>query len=191
MHIHQLSLSHIRDQDRILVRVKSTEADEFRLWLTRRMAIQLFPVMDKVLADQIAKGGSLDTSHLIGADEQTRSMMAEFQGADALKQADFDTPYDNDVRNLPLGAEPLLVTEISFKPLRPELLEAVFSEAVKAAGEPRKLRMVIDLKLMHSFIHMLRNCFSKARWGELSSAGGPAPAGVAQDPSDTKPRYLN
>ncbi len=194
MQIHQLSFSHDREQDRILVRINSTTADEFRLWLTRRLAIQLLPLLDKVLADQLAKSGATGTSHLIGADEQTKRMMAEFQSSDALKEADFSTPYDSAARNLPLGPDPLLVTEISFKPLRVDLLEALFTEGGKGPGrpgEPRQLRLNLDLKLAHSFIHMLRNCFAKAQWGDATVTAGVATAAAAQDLAGAKPRYLN
>jgi hypothetical protein len=197
MQIHQLSFSHDREQDRILVRINSTTADEFRLWLTRRLSIQLLPLLDKVLSDQLAKSGATGTSHLIGADEQTKRMMAEFQSSDALKEADFSTPYDDSARNLPLGPDPLLVTEISFKPLRADLLEALFSEGSKGsraagqAGEPRQLRLNLDLRLAHSFIHMLRNCFVKAQWGDSTVTASGASATPAQDLAGAKPRYLN
>ncbi len=191
MQIHQLSLSHVREQDRILVRIKSTTADEFRLWLTRRMSLRLIPMLEKVVADQLAKSGSPDTSHLIGADEQTRQLMSEFQGSEALKQADFATPYDSDVRNLPLGVEPLLVTDISFTPLKNDQLEVVFSEPPKAPAEPRSLRMVADLSLAHSFIHMLKKCFAQAHWGDVSTGADLAATGASQELASQKPRYLN
>ena len=193
MRIHQLSFSHDREQDRILVRINSTEGDEFRLWLTRRLAIQLLPLLDKVLAEQLAKSGAPGVSHLIGADEDTKRMMTEFQSTDAIKDADFSTPYDSAARNLPLGADPLLVTEVSFKPLRPELLEVLFVEGIKRAPgqEPRQLRLNLDMKLSHSFGHMLRGCLAKAQWGETGVVASPAAASQLQDLAETKPRYLN
>lgn len=193
MRIHQLSFSHDREQDRILVRINSIEGDEFRLWLTRRLSIQLLPLLDKVLAEQLAKSGAPGVSHLIGADDDTKRMMTEFQSSNAIKDADFSTPYDSAARNLPLGAAPLLVTEVGFKPLRPELLEVVFTEGVKAApgSEPRQLRLNLDMKLSHSFGHMLRGCFAKAQWGETGTIASPAAAPAPQDLAEAKPRYLN
>ena len=193
MRIHQLSFSHDREQDRILVRINSAEGDEFRLWLTRRLSIQLLPLLDRVLAEQLAKSGAPGVSHLIGADEDTKRMMTEFQSGDAIKDADFSTPYDSAARNLPLGANPLLVTEVSFKPLRPELLEVLFTEGIKQApgSEPRQLRLNLDMKLSHSFGHMLRGCFAKAQWGETGVVASPAAAPKPQDMVEAKPRYLN
>ena len=193
MRIHQLSFSHDREQDRILVRINSTDGDEFRLWLTRRLAIQLLPLLDKVLAEQLAKSGKPGVSHLIGADEDTKRMMTEFQSSDAIKDADFSTPYDNLARNLPLGPNPLLVTEVGFKPLRTELLEVLFTEGSRAApgSEPRQLRLNLDLKLSHSFGHMLRGCFAKAQWGETGVVAPAAAAPQAPDLAEAKPRYLN
>ena len=193
MRIHQLSFSHDREQDRILVRINSTEGDEFRLWLTRRLSIQLLPLLDKVLADQLAKSGAPEVSHLIGADDDTKRLMTEFQSSNAIKDADFSTPYDGAARNLPLGAHPLLVTEISFKPLRPDVLEVLFTEGIKQepGREPRQLRLNMDMKLSHSFGHMLRGCYAKAQWGESGVSVGAATAPKAQEMAEVKPRYLN
>ena len=190
MQIHQLSLSYVREHDRILLRIKSTASDEFRLWLTRRMSLRLIPLLDKVIADQSAKSGSPDTTHLIEADEQTRQMMAEFKGSDALKDADFATPYESEVRNLPLGVEPLLVTDIKFTPEANQQLRVEFSEPARPPNEARSLRMVVDMTLSHSFAHMLKKSFAQAQW-----AGGPAKAASTTPTPEAaeglRPKYLN
>ena len=36
MNIHQLSVTYLPEQDRILARVNTTAGEEMRLWLTRR-----------------------------------------------------------------------------------------------------------------------------------------------------------
>lgn len=190
MHIHQLSLSYVNEQDRILVRINSTTADEFRLWLTRRMALRLIPLLDKIAADQMARKGSPDTSHLIGADEATRRMMSEFEGSDALKQADFSTPYDSAARNLPLGVEPLLVTDISFTPKPKDLIETVFTEKASVGAEPRCLRILVDMNLTHSFIHMLKRSIGQAQWDAVAGVAG-GQGKVSEVGSAVKPKYLN
>lgn len=191
MQIHQLSLAYLVDEDRVLLRINTQQADEFRLWLTRRMSLRLLPLMDKVMADQVARDGAPDTSHLASADEATRRMMAEFQGSDALKGADFDTPYETGARNLPLGPDPVLVTEVTFKPTQPGLMQVLFSEILKGRTEPRKLQVVVDRKLMHSFRHLLRNCVAKAQWSESVTATGAAAPPPSAEGAGEKPRYLN
>lgn len=39
--IHQINTNYIADQDRILLRIATLENEEFALWLTRRIAMQL------------------------------------------------------------------------------------------------------------------------------------------------------
>ena len=43
MNIHQLSARYNQEQDRILVRINSTEGTEMRLWFTRRLTLALWP----------------------------------------------------------------------------------------------------------------------------------------------------
>jgi hypothetical protein len=47
MNIHQLSVSYDERQDRLLLRLNTQDRQEFRFWLTRRMALRLFPAIEQ------------------------------------------------------------------------------------------------------------------------------------------------
>src|SRR3954471_331756 len=109
MKIHQLSVTYLAEQDRILLRVNTDAAEEMRVWLTRRLMLGLWPLLSKLLTRHLLKleaaGNSLET-----ADEDLRRMLADFRKEEFLRHADFDTPY-RETAGLPLGEEPLLVTD--------------------------------------------------------------------------------
>ena len=46
MHIHQLNVSHVERQDRLLLRLNTQTAEEFRFWLTRRMTLRLTQALE-------------------------------------------------------------------------------------------------------------------------------------------------
>src|SRR5512141_1931551 len=116
MKIHQLSVTYLAEQDRILVRVNTAASQEMRLWLTRRLLLGLWPLLSKLMTKHLLKleaaGTSLDT-----ADEDLKRMLADFRKEEFLRDADFETPYQENQVTLPLGDEPLLVTDVDAAPL--------------------------------------------------------------------------
>ena len=58
MQVHQLSVNYEQAQDRILARINTTTGDELRVWLTRRLCLNLWPSLNKAVAEHVvaAKG---------------------------------------------------------------------------------------------------------------------------------------
>ena len=106
MNIHQLSVSHDERQDRLLLRLNTQDGQEFRFWLTRRMAIRLLPAMDQsVVRLEAAQPG------LAATDASSQQMLTELKRDAFLQTADFSTPYAAEPQQLPLGDEPFLITD--------------------------------------------------------------------------------
>lgn len=53
MKIHQLTVHYDPSEDRLLLRIGTTDQTEIQAWLTRRMTLKLAPALPKVLANQI------------------------------------------------------------------------------------------------------------------------------------------
>jgi hypothetical protein len=193
MKIHQLSVTYLAEQDRILVRVNTAAAEEMRLWLTRRLMLGLWPLLSKLLTKHLLKlesaGTSLDT-----ADEGLKKMLADFRKEEFLKNADFETPYKEDQAELPLGEEPLLVTDVDASPLPNGRLRLSFNERTPNADKPRSFQMEMEPKLMQGLMHLLEQALVRSQWPE---AFGTAPVALEDGAAseDTlvprKPRYLN
>jgi hypothetical protein len=190
MNIHQLSVTYLAEQDRILVRVNTTAAEEMRLWLTRRLMLGLWPLLSRLLTEHLLKleaaGTSLDT-----ADEELKKMLADFRKEEFLQHADFDTPYqDNQV--LPLGEEPLLVTDVDAAPLPNGRLQLSFNERPPNADTPRAFQMEMEPRLMHGLMHLLGQALAQSHWREPFSAPvALEDGGAGEDGGPNKPRYLN
>ena len=192
MKIHQLSVAYLSHQDRILVRVNTAAAQEKRLWLTRRLMLVLWPQLSKLFTRHLLKleaaGSSLET-----ADEGLRKMLADFRKEEFLKEADFDTPYQENQAQLPLGEAPLLVTDVDAAPLPNGLLRLSFNERSPGPEQPRNFRMDMEPKLMQGLLHLLEQALTLSQWHEAFDAGPMAveEGAVEQGPSARKPRYLN
>jgi hypothetical protein len=192
MKIHQLSVNYLAEQDRILVRINTAASEEMRLWLTRRLMLGLWPLLSKLLTKHLLKmeaaGTSLDT-----ADEDLKKMLADFRKQEFLQHADFDTPYEANQAQLPLGDEPLLITDVDASPLPNGRLRLGFNERPPNADKPRSFKMEMDPKLMQGLMHLLEQALARSQWREPFGAPTAVDESTAGEESEKprKPRYLN
>jgi hypothetical protein len=192
MHIHQMSVTYLPEQDRILMRVNTTEGEEMRLWLTRRLMVGLWPLLSKMLTEHLLKleaaGASLES-----ADEALKKMLAEFRKEEFLQHADFETPFQEGQQRLPLGEEPLLVTDVDATPLAAGPLRLSFNE--RSAGgdaKPRSFQMEMEPRLMQGLMHLLEQALGQSQWREAFAQAEPAERpGGEEGPEPRRPRYLN
>jgi hypothetical protein len=191
MKIHQLSVTYLAEQDRILVRINTSAAKEMRLWLTRRLMMGLWPLLSKLLTQHLLKleaaGRTLDS-----ADAGLRKMLADFRKEEFLKDADFETPYQEKEPVPAQGEEPLLVTDVDASPLPDGRLRLSFNEHRKESErEPRRFQVEMQPKLMQGLMHLLEQALVRAQWGDpLGSAAGDGAPPDENQPAH-RPRYLN
>ncbi|MET0311686.1 MAG: hypothetical protein ABW051_06510 [Burkholderiaceae bacterium] len=194
MNIHQLSVNYINEQDRILVRINTTAGEELRLWLTRRLTLGLVPVLGRVVAEQAVTQETAKTPGIAPAvaDPETKKMLAEFKKEETLQKADFKTPYRDQAAALPLGAEPLLVTEVNVTPTPTGQLQLSFQEKLPGAPQPRGFQMALESQLTHGLLHLVEKALVVSEWRGPAPAGAVPPAAAPEEPpTGGKPRYLN
>jgi hypothetical protein len=191
MQIHQMSVTYLPEQDRILMRVNTTEGEEMRMWLTRRLMVGLWPLLTKLLIEHLLKLESAGAS-LSGANPELKKMLADFRKEEFLQHADFDTPYQEGEGRLPLGEEPLLVTDVDASPLTSGPLRLNFNERPpQGDAKPRTFQMEMQPKLMQGLMHLLDQALLQSQWRESfapAAAAEPPPEDGAEPP---RPRYLN
>ncbi len=185
MHVHQLSIRHIAEQDRLLVRLNTADGEEYRLWLTRRMLAILQPHLKKLLSN--SGQGAAD----LPQDEAGKQMLSEFRQEAVLQQSDFATPFNPQPAALPLGPEPLLVTHAQFAAAAGGALDIMFEEILPGQVTPRGLTVHLEYPLLVGMMRLLDNALEPADWA-LPEAGRPAPSGSpAAEPDPQRPKYVN
>jgi hypothetical protein len=202
VNIHQLSVNYIQEHDRILVRINTTASEELRLWFTRRLTLSLSPMLQKIVAEWVAKQEAVNSktiSPTAAADAQTQQMLAEFKREESLQKSDFQTPYKAP-NALPLGPEPLLVTEISVTPLPSGQLQLSFNEKLpldngQPSPNPRGFRVALEQKLVHGFVHLLDKAVATSQWTGTSLIAAAPEADIPGDENTggggERPKYLN
>jgi hypothetical protein len=191
MKIHQLSVNYIAEQDRIFVRINTASSEEIRLWLTRRLMLGLWPLLSRLLTQHLLKLESAGTS-LEAADEGLRKMLADFRKEQFMEQADFDTPYDENQAMLPLGPQPVLVTDVDASPLPNGRLRLSFNERLPNSGkDARSFQMELEPKLMQGMMHLLDQALVRSQWQEPFAQPAQEEGADPDASAARKPRYLN
>jgi hypothetical protein len=163
-----------------------------RLWLTRRLMLGLWPLLSKLLTKHLLKLEAAGTS-LDAADEDLKKMLADFRKEEFLRNADFETPYQETQVELPLGETPLLVTDVDAAPLPNGRMRLSFNERKPNSDKPRSFQMEMEPKLMQGLMHLLEQALARSQWREPFGAPLAVEDAAALDdePGPRKPRYLN
>ncbi|MDB5847682.1 MAG: hypothetical protein JWP29_1434 [Rhodoferax sp.] len=194
MNVHQMSVTYVSEQDRILLRINTTEGEEMRLWLTRRLMLGLWPGLNQT----ILGGSSQPQVNAPVADDAARKMVAEFQRQAFLQKSDFATPYTVEDAALPLGPEPLLVSQVQVTPLsrgtdaqQPQL-RIHFQEKPGTGAPQRGFQLELAPQLSHGLLHLLERALRESQWGLAGIGAAPAAEPEATAAAgDERPKYLN
>ena len=193
MHIHQLSIRYLLEHDRIQMRVNTTDNEELQLWLTRRMTLQLWPVLNQLVIDQYAIPANAKSDgyvNLAALDAPTRQLLTEQCKQETLQNADFQTPYRNEAAARPLGDAPLLVTEVTMSTTEQRHLRLNFKEQI-GDDTPRACQMELNGELVFGLLQLMEQALAQSQWSAAAPPAQPADDGTFADPSATRPTYLN
>ena len=203
MNIHQVSVSYVPDQDRMMIRINSKEGDELRAWMTRRLALALLPALNQTANEQMKKiAGPADPATSL--EEQRGQMLTAFQKEASLRTGDFETPYQEPgsptgrADLVPLAPEPLLLTEVKVTLMNSGQLHLQLFEKLPGKTDVRNFQVTMDAQLSNGLLHLLHQSLQTSQWLQV-----PPPAAhlAVELPADTepaeltadlaKPRYLN
>jgi hypothetical protein len=147
--LEQFSASYDAAQDRLLLRIRSSDDAEFRFWITRRYLALLWPLLMK-MAD--------DFSALKATDPATRSTLAELAHGEAVNKADFGSAY-RDGSLYPLGEEPILLGRVTIKPLQGKTQTLTL-----LPQEGQGINLDLDERLVHVLARLLQQAAIAAEW---------------------------
>jgi hypothetical protein len=185
MNIHQLSIIYVEEQDRILVRFNTSEGEELRLWLTRRMLARVFePLQDAVGHLEARKTPLTDGS------ASSRRMLADLKRAEVLEKSDFSTPYKSQSSDFPLGTQPLVVTQMSMSVQDSRQLQISFEERLAQHEAARSFQVSMESPMLHGFMHLLESALGKAQWDLAGVLHHGTETNAEETGEPARPKYL-
>ncbi len=188
MHVHQLSIAYLPEQDRILIRVNTSENRELQFWFTRRLTLGLTPLLERVVTETTAASRGPATTHLANADPNAKKAVADFNRSETIRGADFATPYRMAEATAPLFDSPLLITEVNIAPLGDGKLRLNCMEKLSGTPLARKFELALSDTLTHAFMHLLERAVVASRWRGPHTNDATA---TATEPAAPGTKYLN
>jgi hypothetical protein len=191
VNIHQINVGYQVEHDRLLIRINSQSGEEFRVWLTRRLSLQLLPILERSGQDQL-QAQIAEPNPAAPPHEQRQQLVRNFQKEAQAYQGDYQTPFRDQATALPLGQEPLLVTELQMTSLAEGKLQVSLLE--KLPQRQRDMQLVMDVTLTQGLTELLRRAIQASEW--LKGLDPKASPAIGTDPPEgdaraNKPRYLN
>jgi hypothetical protein len=171
MQLRQLKLDFVPEQDRLLLRISTSDGKEVLLWLTRRCVRMTWPLLLRMVE-------SSPRVQLAATTPEARAAVLGMEHERAIRSADFSKPYREDALDHPLGSEPLLITKLQ---TRREESGGHILTLLPARGQG--VHLTLDESLLHSFCRLLQNAVAKADWDfklEFPAVGHVQPAESGQ-----------
>ncbi len=161
--LHQITMSYVAEDDRLLLRISTTDKTEYRLWLTRRFVGVLWPALMKSMEKTPARKAAA----LMPA---ARKAVMAMEHQEALDQSDFSHPHEEKgYRDLTSKSGPLLVVGGKVTPGRDGSAVLVFKTRKGA-----EIKFTLDKTLLHALCKLLTQTTAKAGWELGITVGDPA-----------------
>ena len=176
MTIHQMQIRPDEQEDRLLLRLSTTDGAEFRFWLTRSFVKKLWGLLLRMVEWDKAVQQQFDAS--------MRQTVLEIQHQGFSQQGDFSKGFEELPRKFPLGEAPVLLA--SGKGVRRDDGLYVLS---LYPGTGQGLDMTLDTRLLHIFGKLVRDGVARTDWDMSLALSGQAAEPAQAEPA--APRKLN
>ena len=149
--LHQIQIQFDAQQDRGLLRIRTSTDDEFRFWLTRRFVKLLWGILIRMVES--------DTQVKSQASPDAKQAVLAFRHEQAVNETDFGTRYRSEDTRRPLGDAPLLLAKAQLKNINDGKKTLAL-----APMEGPAVELVLDDKLVHSLCELLVEIARNAEW---------------------------
>ena len=175
--MHQMQLSYMPTEDRILFRMNTKARQEFRFWMTRRYTSILWNTLSKMISDQ-EKKDEIQEERSEGPlkDALVESAKKEIEHQEIVSKSDFKTQYQES-SYLPLGEEPALLFSVGVKPNN-KAQPMLCMHPEKGQG----IEIVLNDQILHSLCKLIVDTSKKADW-KLDLRFAPPPSAEGEPPA--------
>lgn len=117
MNLQQLNGIYYPEEDRILLRIKTSDNAEYRLWLTRLILKKIVGMIEKISQKHIFDNNKNKT-----LSAQTVETIDEIQQKKIQAETDLTKTY-RPATTLPLGSDPKMISDINFLIINPNAIK--------------------------------------------------------------------
>ena len=149
--LRQLNVSYIDAEDRLLLKVSTSEDEEYRVWCTRRFTRLLIDRLEETFQKEIPSAAAVP--------EPARREVARMQHKQTVTEESFAQPYQAEPTAYPLGEDGLLVTTLKYSQ-QPDKTVQLFLGNNKGVG----ITLNLNEHLKHQLYELFTRATGKADW---------------------------
>jgi hypothetical protein len=157
--LRQLNVSYVEVEDRLLLKMSTSDDQEYRAWCTRRYTRLLLERLEVLFETEVSEEKTLPS--------EARKDMARIQHSSSVSEDAFTQSYEAEPVSYPLGEEGVLLTRISYK--RSE--RGVLMLSLSGEGGTG-LTLNMNSKLQHHLYEIFDRASRRAGWLEGSRPPG-------------------
>ena len=150
--LHQINMEYRAEEDRVMLKINTTDRKELRLALTRRFVRQFWDSLQKILAEQPVPAS-------VPATAPERKAMVGFRAERAAPESSFREKFE-DGTEFPLGADPVLAVGFSYVPPAPPA-PAKISFTLQGGAE---IGLPVNETILHSLAKLLAAVNERSGW---------------------------
>lgn len=156
MAIHQIQLRYDPAADRLLLQLRSSEAEIYAAWLTRRMVSRVLPPFRQAV---LQAGVACAAPRALPVPE-ARQMLEQAALQRPLPGAEFGQPFKADDGSYPLGTEPLLPDAADLRPGADGQITLALRET-----RGRRIDLLLTADLSTALLRLIDGALKTADWG--------------------------
>jgi hypothetical protein len=149
--LRQMKISYVDREDRLLLRISNSDDQEYRLWCTRRFTRLMLDRFEHEFQEEVVAAAPVP--------QEARKDVAQMQHSQAVKEEDFQKPYDAVPTEYPLGEKGLLVSTLKYNKNEKGVMSLNLSD-----GKDKGMSLNLNPSLQHQFYELLRRATEKAGW---------------------------
>jgi hypothetical protein len=154
MSIKQFNGSYMPNEDRILFRFNTADDDEYRFWLTRRVALFILAATDHLVEKK------LEQKHA----KPAAKAIAQFQQEAVKEQTKFTSDYQP-ASKYPIGSDPVLVMDVKCTMIQVDQVDALSMDLVMPGGANLNLKLTVSI--LQTMRLLLERLAMQANWGQM------------------------
>ncbi|BAS68219.1 hypothetical protein [Bathymodiolus septemdierum thioautotrophic gill symbiont] len=166
MNIHQIQISYSDQEDRLLMSINSTENEEMRLFLTRRIVTSFLDILNQTISHSLLNKPELNNMEKSACEpdkeltpQQMQQQMAhQAKHQHIVDESDYATPF-NTGNKFPMGEVPILVVKITINIHQDNNVSFVF---VNTDGED--INFNLNPQLLHNILDLLAKVLPSTEW---------------------------
>jgi hypothetical protein len=170
--IHQIEVRYLPEADRMLMQVRTRAGEVVSIWFTRRLMLRLWKPLQE-LAGRLAVARTTPDAVAV---PEAREMLSQAARQRVLEDTDFETPFDRTPAGHPLGAEPLLASQVELAPTPQQGMTFKIQE-----HRGRHLSMTLTASLTNAVTQLFERALAASEWS-VPAAAPAAPPEPAEAP---------